>query len=168
LSHLYVLVPVLDNDKHYWVGDDEVTKLLRHGDGWLRSHPERDSITRRYLKHRPKLVDLALARLIEEEPDVDDVAEAHAEEEVKIEERIRLNELRHGAVIAALRSTGAKRVLDLGCGAGQLIRSLMKEKSFQEIVGMDVSHRSLEIAHDRLHLDRLPSIQKDRVRLLHG
>ncbi len=31
LSHLYVLVPVLDNDKHYWVGDEEVEKLLRRG-----------------------------------------------------------------------------------------------------------------------------------------
>src|ERR1043166_1445795 len=35
LTHLYVLIPVLDNDKHYWVGDDEVAKLLRHGEGWL-------------------------------------------------------------------------------------------------------------------------------------
>jgi hypothetical protein len=42
LSHLYVLVPVLDNEKHYFVSDDEVEKLLRHGDGWLSNHPERD------------------------------------------------------------------------------------------------------------------------------
>src|SRR5207302_5231655 len=26
LTHLYVLIPVLDNDKHYWVGEDEVAK----------------------------------------------------------------------------------------------------------------------------------------------
>ena len=44
LSHLYVLVPVLDDEKHYWVGEDQVEKLLRHGEGWLAAHPERDLI----------------------------------------------------------------------------------------------------------------------------
>jgi 3' terminal RNA ribose 2'-O-methyltransferase Hen1 len=52
LSHLYVLIPVLDDDKHYWVGDDEVDKLLRRGQGWLAAHPQRELITRRYLKHQ--------------------------------------------------------------------------------------------------------------------
>ncbi|MEO0852868.1 MAG: 3' terminal RNA ribose 2'-O-methyltransferase Hen1, partial [Cyanobacteria bacterium J06648_11] len=47
LSHLYVLIPVLDDDKHYWVGDEEIEKLLRHGEGWLKEHPARESITRR-------------------------------------------------------------------------------------------------------------------------
>ena len=37
LNHLYVLIPVLDAEKHYWVGDDEVEKLLRREkDGWRR------------------------------------------------------------------------------------------------------------------------------------
>ena len=56
LTHLYVLIPVLDDDKHYWVGDDEVEKLLRHGEGWLATHPERELITRRYLRHQHGLV----------------------------------------------------------------------------------------------------------------
>jgi 3' terminal RNA ribose 2'-O-methyltransferase Hen1 len=55
LAHLYVLIPVLDDDKHYWVGDDEVDKLLRHGERWLAAHPERDNISRRYLKHQRRL-----------------------------------------------------------------------------------------------------------------
>lgn len=168
LSHLYLLVPVLDNDKHYWVGDEEVEKLLRHGEGWLAAHPEREAITRRYLKHRRNLVNDALSRLTEGDPDPDQTEQAHAAEEAKIEERISLNERRIGAVVAALKVTGAKRVLDLGCGEGQLLRALMKDKAFEEIVGMDVSHRALEIAHERLHLDRLPPTQKDRVKLLHG
>lgn len=168
LSHLYVLVPVLDNDKHYWVGDDEVEKLLRHGEGWLGAHPDRDAITRRYLKYRHKLIDEALARLTEDQPDPEETEQVNAAEEAKIEERLSLNEQRHGAVIAALKSTGAKRVLDLGCGGGQLIRALLKEKAFEQILGMDVSHRSLEVAADRLHLDRLPPKQRERVSLLHG
>jgi 3' terminal RNA ribose 2'-O-methyltransferase Hen1 len=169
LSHLYVLVPVLDNDKHYWVGDDEVEKLLRHGEGWLASHAEREAITRRYLKHQRSLVDDALAQLVDEsDPDPDAVSETHALEEESIECAISLNEQRLGSVLAALKASGSTRVLDLGCGEGRLLEALLKEKQFAEIVGMDVSHRVLEIAHDRLHYDRLPPIQKERLRLVHG
>ena len=169
LAHLYVLVPVLDNEKHYWVGDEEVAKLLRHGEGWLSTHPERELITRRYLKHRRDLVDDALSRLTDEsDPDPDEAEKKHSEEEEQIEHRLRLNEQRLGAVMAALRSSGAKRVLDLGCGEGRLIRDLLKEKSFQEIVGVDVSYRTLEIAQDRLRLDRLAPMQRDRIKLVHG
>jgi 3' terminal RNA ribose 2'-O-methyltransferase Hen1 len=169
LTHLYVLVPVLDNDKHYWVGDDEVEKLLRHGEGWLSAHPERETITRRYLKHQRSLVDDALAQLVEEnEPEPDAVAEAHASEEEAIERSISLNEQRLGSVVAALKASSATRVLDLGCGEGRLLQALLKEKQFAEIVGMDVSHRALEIARGRLHYDRLPPVQKERLRLIHG
>ena len=198
LSHLYVLVPVLDNDKHYWVGDDEVEKLLRHGEGWLASHPEREVITRRYLKHLRSLVDDALAQITDEsEPNPDVVAETRDTEEAVLEASLRssrgneaqtssqtgqslltsaateegqitLNEQRLGSVLAALKASGATRVLDLGCGEGRLLQALLKEKQFAEIIGMDVSHRALKIAHDRLHYDRLPPVQKERLRLLHG
>src|SRR5213076_2429011 len=67
LTHLYVLVPVFDNAKHYWIGDDEMEKLLAKGEGWLAGHPEKEEITRRYLKFQPSLFRLALARLAEEE-----------------------------------------------------------------------------------------------------
>jgi 3' terminal RNA ribose 2'-O-methyltransferase Hen1 len=169
LSHLYVLMPVLDNEKHYWVGDEEVAKLLRHGEGWLAAHPERELITRRYLKHRRDLVDDALSRLTEESnPDPDTAEQEHSAEEAQIEQQIRLNDQRLGAVMAALKSCGAKRVLDLGCGEGRLLRDLLQEKSFEEIIGVDVSYRALEIAQDRLHFDRLPPRQRNRIKLLHG
>jgi len=166
LSHLYVLIPVLDNDKHYWVGDDEVEKLMRYGASWLISHPEREMITRRYLKHRHSLVKEALSRLVEEDPD--DKAERHANEEAVIEERISLNAQRINSVVTALTHCGARRVVDLGCGEGRLLRALLEEKSFTEIAGVDVSYRALEIARDRLKLDRAPQKQKDRIRLMHG
>ncbi len=169
LSHLYVLVPVLDNDKHYWVGDAEVDKLLRHGEGWLPGHPERELIARRYLKHQRRLVDDMLGRLADEgETGDDEAAEIQAREEEAVERGLSLNEQRLGSVLAALKSGGASRVLDLGCGEGRLLQSLLKERQFSEIVGMDVSHRSLEIARDRLRYDRLPPAQKERLRLLHG
>jgi 3' terminal RNA ribose 2'-O-methyltransferase Hen1 len=169
LTHLYVLIPVLDDDKHYWVGDAEVEKLLRHGEGWLREHPERELITNRYLKHQKRLAREALTRLIgEEEPEAEELAEIHTREEEAIEKPISLAEQRLGAVMSALRSSGAKRVLDLGCGEGRLLRELLKDKTFAEIVGLDVAHRALEIAAQKLHLDNLPTMQKERIRLLHG
>lgn len=169
LTHLYVLIPVLDNDKHYWVGDDEVDKLLRHGEGWLATHPERDTIATRYLKHRRSLINDALAQLVDsEDPSVEETQDCYAQEEAKVEERISLNEQRLGSVPAALKNSGSRRVLDLGCGEGKLLQVLLKERQFEEVVGMDVSYRALEIAKARLNLDRLPEMQRRRVQLLHG
>jgi 3' terminal RNA ribose 2'-O-methyltransferase Hen1 len=169
LSHLYVLIPVLDDDKHYWVGEDEVEKLLRHGEGWLADHPEKAVITKRYLKHYHRLTRDALARLVkEDEADPDQEEEVHAAEEAAIERRISLNDQRLGVVLAALRQVQAHRVVDLGCGEGKLIKELLKDKGFQEILGMDVSYRELEKAKDRLGLDRLPEMQRQRVTLMQG
>jgi 3' terminal RNA ribose 2'-O-methyltransferase Hen1 len=169
LTHLYVLVPVLDAEKHYWVGEDEVEKLLRRGEGWLGAHPEKELIVRRYLKHKHSLAREALARLTEEDqPDPDAAEKSHTNEELKIEEPLKLWEQRLGAVVAVLKAGAAKRVLDLGCGEGRLLRELLDHREFTEILGMDVSFRSLEVAHDRLRLDRLPPLQKERIRLLHG
>ncbi|HEX6717690.1 MAG TPA: 3' terminal RNA ribose 2'-O-methyltransferase Hen1 [Pyrinomonadaceae bacterium] len=169
LTHLYVLVPVLDNEKHYWVGDDEVEKLLRHGSGWLATHPEREEITKRYLKYRRDLAREALSRLVDEEsPDPDVTASVHNNEEEAIERPLNLNEQRNNAVLAALKSSGAKRVVDLGCGEGKLLRALLDDRGFEEIVGLDVSHRALQIAQERLKLERLPTRQRERLRLIQG
>jgi 3' terminal RNA ribose 2'-O-methyltransferase Hen1 len=167
LSHLYVLIPVLDNDKHYWVGEDEVAKLLRHGEGWLSAHPQREAIARRYLKHQSRLTRSAMAALVDEE-DPDAAEEAHDQEEQEVERPLSLNQQRLGSVVAALRSSGARRILDLGCGEGSLIRELLRDKAFEEILGVDVSIRALETAADRLNLDRLPPTQRARVNLIHG
>jgi 3' terminal RNA ribose 2'-O-methyltransferase Hen1 len=166
LAHLYVLVPVLDAEKHYWVGEDEVEKLLRRGEGWLAGHPERELIVNRYLKYRRSLTSEALAKLLEdEEVDPDRELETRAAEEEAVEEPLRLNEKRLGAVISVLKARGAKRVLDLGCGSGKLVQVLLKEPQFAEIVGVDISHRALESAESRLKLDRLAPRQRERVRL---
>jgi len=85
-----------------------------------------------------------------------------------LEQPVSLNEHRLGSVLAALRAGGARRILDLGCGEGKLVRELLKEKQFEEIVGLDVSIRSLEAAQRRLKLERLPAQQAERVRFLHG
>jgi 3' terminal RNA ribose 2'-O-methyltransferase Hen1 len=169
LAHLYVLVPVLDDEKHYWVGPDEVEKLLRHGEGWLSTHPEKEQITARYLRRYGRLVKSALARLAtDDETDPDEAAAEHEAGEERLEERVNLHDRRLAAVLAVLKESGAKRVLDLGCGEGKLLRLLAAEPQFAGVVGLDVSARSLEIARQRLDKLRLSHEQRDRVKLLHG
>lgn len=168
LTHLYVLIPVLDAEKHYWVGDDEVEKLLHRGAGWLASHPEREMIAGRYLKRR-HLARAALARLVAEEmPDPDADEERHAQEEAAIERPISLHARRIAAVVAELQQCGARRVLDLGCGEGRLLEALLADRSFEHIQGMDVSYRAIENARERLRLDRLPERQQARITLIQG
>ncbi|MDT7858424.1 3' terminal RNA ribose 2'-O-methyltransferase Hen1 [Rubrivirga sp. S365] len=166
LTHLYVLVPALDARKHYYVGDDEVEKLMEKGEGWLSAHPERELITRRYLRFR-SLTRPALDRLAADDPVPDD-DEAGAVEEA-VEKPVRLNDQRMEAVVAAFKESGARRVVDLGCGEGRLMRDLVRDGQFREIVGVDVSVRALEQARDRLHLgeDAAPAL-RERVSLLHG
>ncbi|MEZ0161398.1 3' terminal RNA ribose 2'-O-methyltransferase Hen1 [Streptomyces griseorubens] len=174
LRHLYVLLPVLDDAKHYWVSPDEVDKLLRVGDGWLAGHPERELITRRYLSHRWSLTRqakerLELVRLAEaddsEVEDLDNAVEPEAEDE---ERPAPLAVQRREAILGVLRASGAARVLDLGCGQGQLVQALLKDPAFAEIVGVDVSMRALTIASRRLKLDRMGERQASRVTLLQG
>jgi 3' terminal RNA ribose 2'-O-methyltransferase Hen1 len=169
LTHLYVLIPVLDNEKHYWVGDDEVEKLLRRGEGWLGQHPEKELIVERYLKRQRSLTREALARLAEDAPPEDeDKASAGDEEEQRVERPLGLHEQRIGTVLSVLRGVGAARVLDLGCGEGKLLRALLADGQFERILGMDVSWRSIEIATERLKLDQLAEKQRARIELIQG
>jgi 3' terminal RNA ribose 2'-O-methyltransferase Hen1 len=172
LQHLYVLIPVLDDEKHYWVGDAEVDKLVRHSGEWLGSHPAREVIARRYLKHKRSLAREALSRLTVEEDDNDETAEAAPRggqsREQALEEKISLNQQRIDRVTALVQGLGATTAIDLGCGEGKILSSLFKLKQITRLIGMDVSMRSLEIASDRLNLDRLPPRQRERIDLIHG
>ncbi|HEY6747027.1 MAG TPA: 3' terminal RNA ribose 2'-O-methyltransferase Hen1 [Mycobacteriales bacterium] len=158
LNHLYVALPVLDDAKHYWVGTDEIDKLLRAGEGWLAAHPERDLIAHRYLAHQRSLSRAAIERLIDEPEDAEDEPAAPR----------RLVALRQEAVLAELRAAGAARVVDLGTGTGALLPALLADPRFTEIVAVDVSARALADAGRRLHLDRMPERQRARLTLRQG
>jgi 3' terminal RNA ribose 2'-O-methyltransferase Hen1 len=171
LNHLYVLLPVFDDAKHYWVADDEVDKLIRAGEGWLAAHPERGLITRRYLGRRAALTRTAFARLAELGDDVEEALEPPIEEEALLEElapRVPLNQLRREAVVTALEESGARSVVDLGCGSGQLISALLAKPAFTKVTGVDVSARALALAARRLKLDRMPDARRSRLELFQG
>lgn len=172
LSHLYVLIPALDADKHYWVGEDEIDKLLAKAGGWLAAHPKKDEITNRYLKRRASLVKEALARLAPEE-----LAEAEADAvpgeapklapEEALEAPIRLNDARLETVHTTLKDLGAWRVADLGCGEGKLLQRLAQDRKFTRLYGLDAAARELEKSARRLKLERAGA-PVDRITLLHG
>ncbi|MDQ6777667.1 MAG: 3' terminal RNA ribose 2'-O-methyltransferase Hen1 [Actinomycetota bacterium] len=166
LNHLYVLLPVLDDDKHYWVDEAEIEKLLRRGEGWLAAHPDRELIVRRYLKKQARLYFPALATLDEAQP----AAEQESEDdepgrEERLEEKVSLRDQRLGTVQSVLRASGARRVLDLGCGPGALLQRLIRD-DYDQVVGVDVSVRALEIAAKRMRLDELHDAQRQRILLL--
>lgn len=187
LKHLYVLIPVLDDDKHYWVGKDEIDKLLRKGQDWLETHPARKEIVLRYLARQKQLTREALERLTvaDDDPDPDGREARDATLEEAFEKPISLHAQRLQGVADALKASGARKIVDLGCGEGKLIQLLLKERQFDFIVGMDVSLSVLERAEAKLKLDPkaapLPlagseqgspsprtQLARDRVRLIHG
>jgi len=166
LSHLYVLIPVLDDQKHYWVAADEIDKLLRHGEGWLPVHPAREMITHRYLKHQGRLTRMALARLeAADESKTEDEATETTEE---ARPQLRLHDERLDRVATELDVSGATSVLGLGCGSGKLLAMLVRNRRFSRVVGLDVSVRQLEITAERLRLREFGGAQWERIALLHG
>jgi 3' terminal RNA ribose 2'-O-methyltransferase Hen1 len=164
LNHLYVLLPVLDDAKHYWVSTEEVDKLIRAGGGWLAGHPEKELITRRYLSHQKKLTRSALARLAEADDTEPDQLDNAVPEETPEETADKpLAAQRREAILAVLREAGARRVGDLGCGAGALTRELLRDTSFDHVVATDVSARALQLAARHLNLERMPDRQRERL-----
>ncbi|MFX1708350.1 3' terminal RNA ribose 2'-O-methyltransferase Hen1 [Chitinophaga sp. CC14] len=160
LKQLYILVPVCDNDKHYFVGGHEIEKLMEKGEGWLDAHPAKELITRRYLRNIAPLAKQALELIMK-----DEVLPA---EEKPAKDKVKLHDLRLLTVRDILQELNVSTVADMGCGEGKLLRLLMEKSQFKKILGMDVSYRALEIAQDKVKLDRLPEMQRNRIQLIQG
>lgn len=166
LNHLFVLIPVLDNDKHYYVSHAEIEKLLQKGGEWLKNHPKKELITQRYLANQRGLTRAAMERLVPETLQETKVPAGNSEGE--LERKISLHSKRLAQVVEELKKLNARSVVDLGCGEGKLLRLLLQEKEFVKILGMDVSYRTLEIAKKRMHFDHLAPKQLERIELIQG
>ncbi|WP_419838643.1 3' terminal RNA ribose 2'-O-methyltransferase Hen1 [Candidatus Poriferisodalis sp.] len=180
LEHLFVMLPVLDDRKHYWIGDSEVDKLLRRGGDWLKSHPESYLISRRYLRFG-SLTRSAMERLAESDHDRDDSADDDAANggsgsgaepqggDHELAERpISLADQRRSAVLEVVRSLGGGRVADLGCGEGRLLTHLMDEPTVTYLLGTDASIDALDRAERRLGLDEMSERRREQVSLVQG
>jgi 3' terminal RNA ribose 2'-O-methyltransferase Hen1 len=165
LSHLYVLIPALDNDKHYYVSKNEIDKLLEKGKGWLENHPEKEQITKRFLINLQSLSRQALERLNEDLETEDNMEDLSIKTKEKKES---LHDERLNIVFEKLKDSGAKKIIDLGCGEGKLIRKLLKEKQFEQITGMDISYSELTKCKERLHWEEMAPRQKERIVLFQG
>ena len=167
LRHLFILAPVVDGSKHYFVGVDEVDKLIRHGEGWLADHPHRDWVVHRYLRYKKALARKALSLLVLEDAEEDEAAEA---EEDVLETPARLNDQRLAAVLEALRDPrlAIRSVVDLGCGEGRLVADLARDPRFERVLGVDVSSQALDRAQGRIDRLRLPIQHRQRVALGQG
>ena len=175
LNHLYVLIPAFDKQRHYYVSEDEIEKLLKHGEGWLNSHPARNRIVNRYFSMKRSFAHKAIDRLIESEPVAEeDLDSDESDEEDKLsgvpdevkERHVSLNTRRLEAVKNAVIECGAASVLDLGCGECRLTAQLLEEKQIRKVVAADVAVRVLEKAKQTLRYDRMPPYKKEKLTLM--
>ena len=163
LNHIYVLIPVFDKQKHYYMAEDEIQKLLDHGEGWLADHPLKEKITQRYFTARKSYARRALNILLE-----DELAEDTDGTEIAEEKEIRtpLNTMRMEAVKNAVLESGAATVIDLGCGECRLTSMLLNEPQIKKVTACDVSVVELEKAAQKLHLDRMQPYRKNKLTLM--
>ncbi len=169
LQHLYVLLPVLDNERHYFMTQQDVEILLKKGEGWLAQHPDREWITSRYFKHLSRFANQVLNRLTADDDETaDDTTETEEANTTEIAKRVSLHSLRLDAALDVIKLSGAASVLDLGCGEGQLLKRLLREPQFTRIAGMDVAYRDLMRAKKTLQVDELLAHNRDRLTLFQG
>lgn len=179
LTHLYVLIPVLDNDKHYWVGFDEVDKLINNSKNWVPQHPHKNIIVARYLKKQSSLTKKALSELdleastlaIVEEPEINETIdqEKHSQaKEDKLEKKVRLNDLRIEKITQTIHDLDINNITDFGCGEGKYLKEYLKITKLEKITGIEVSTHVLDRAEQRLKIDRLPEKTRNKLSLLQG
>ncbi|MDD6490563.1 MAG: 3' terminal RNA ribose 2'-O-methyltransferase Hen1 [Clostridia bacterium] len=167
LNHLYVLIPVFDKQKHYYISEDEIDKLLRHGEGWLATHPLKNKIIRRYFDMRKSYANKTIARLLETESETEDeTEEENPQEQETLEKKIPLNTQRMETVKNAVLSSGAETVLDIGCGEGKLTAILLREQQIKKITAADVSVSVLEKAKQKLNYESMKPYLKNKLTLI--
>ena len=152
LSHLSIFLMVLDTERHYWISQNDVEVLMRRGEGWLDGHPEKEWITRRYLKNLRELTEPLLG---------DRVSPA-------LNTKPNLHQQRLEKACELLKESGARSVVDMGCGEGKLLKLLLKDGQFQKIRGMDVAFGELQKAKGNLYLDEASPALRERIGLFQG
>ena len=161
LNHIYVLIPVFDKQKHYYISEDEIDKLISHGGEWLANHPAKKEIIYRYFLMKKSYAHRTIDRLTESEP-----IEEITNDEPKDEKKLSLNSMRLETVKNVVLASGAESVIDLGCGECRLTKILLDQKQIKKVTAIDVSAHELEKAKNRLHYDTMNEHRRNKLTLM--
>ncbi|HWO95040.1 MAG TPA: 3' terminal RNA ribose 2'-O-methyltransferase Hen1 [Bacillus sp. (in: firmicutes)] len=135
LRHLFILIPVLDNYKHYFIDEKEIEKIQRYGEGWLDEHPLRSYIIEQSLRFKELINKVPISSSI--------VTENKVNDDVSAPPKIRLNEQRYQAIIDKVESLPLnQKVVDFGSGEGKLSVRLGMVPNVQEILAVEPSESS--------------------------
>jgi 3' terminal RNA ribose 2'-O-methyltransferase Hen1 len=127
LRQLFVLIPVLDNYKHYYIDEKEIEKIERYGEGWLDTHPQRETIFRRALRFKE------LYRSVEKDTGTNQKGKV-------LENKVRLNDLRYEKIVDCINNLNNKEsIVDFGSGEGKLSVRLGFVKGVREILAVEPS-----------------------------
>ena len=136
LRQLFVLIPVLDNYKHYYIDEKEIEKIERYGEGWLENHPLKSFILRQALRFKEVY---SIVQKTEE-------SEESKEKTVKI----RLNDLRYEKIIEMVKGIEPRRrIVDFGSGEGKLSLRLGFVDGVQEVLAVEPSETAALQAIER-------------------
>ncbi|AYV66644.1 MULTISPECIES: methyltransferase domain-containing protein [Niallia] len=138
--HLFVLIPVMDQYKHYYIDEKEVDKLKRYGEGWLSSHPKRNEIIKESLVFSDLI---EKSRLIESKPS--------EEKQAPLTKKKSLNQWRYEKIIETVKKLPHNsRIVDMGAGEGKLTAQLGFISGIEELIAVDPSEREQLKAKKRI------------------
>ena len=161
LRQLFLLIPVLDNYKHYFISEDEIDKIKRYGEGWLDSHPLKEMIIKRTLRfaelirqyERQEGALSAPAEAVNaEEDNVSTEGKGDGIDDPSLQEDppVRLNELRYRAITDVVAGLPLKRrIVDMGAGEGKLSARLAYIPGVESILAVEPSGQSRLRAMER-------------------
>ncbi len=181
LNQLYVLIPVFDLQKHYYVSEAEIGNLIKHGGDWLRNHPDMEYIARRYFSMAKSYAKIAIERLSGKEDDIFDTemsgnnihtnvySSAHPiEEQDGSKDQAPLDKMRLETVKYEVLRSGAHSVIDIGCGEGKLLALLIGESQIEKLAGTDVSLDALAKANKRMEHVMIAERQREKLSIFQG
>ncbi|WP_307473343.1 methyltransferase domain-containing protein [Cytobacillus purgationiresistens] len=138
LRQLYVLIPVIDNYKHYYIDEKEREKLERYGEGWLSTHPQKSFIIQKALRFKELFAKM-------EESNINP-------KPVPSKDKVSLNVQRYERIIQIINAAEDKEsIVDFGSGEGKLSTKLGFVNGVKEILAVEPSERETLKASKRFN-----------------
>ncbi|XZH79414.1 methyltransferase domain-containing protein (plasmid) [Clostridium perfringens] len=146
LRQVTVLISVIDNFSNKIITESTVERFKRYSDEWLYAHPLKKLIVDRYLNYSSYAKNI-IADFSEEL-----IVDSSVHRVNYGEEGLNLNELRLTKVRDAAVELGSKKVLDFGCGVGNLLELLGDSSLELEVVGVDSSLYAVKKAKEIMEI----------------